>query len=131
GMLAFYHPEICFSDPVFGYLEGEDVGKMWRMLCKNAREFSLTTGALSDKGDGYFTQEWTATYRFSQTGRMVVNHVKAYMKVENGMITEHSDAFSFHRWAKQAFGWKGYLFGWTGFFRRRVLKKARRRVIGS
>jgi len=40
GMVACYHPEIRFSDPVFPDLRGESAGAMWRMLSARAKSFS-------------------------------------------------------------------------------------------
>ena len=125
GMVAQYHPGILFSDPAFGMLEGEDVAQMWRMLCARAKDLTVEFGNISDRGDGYYTCEWKATYLFSSTGNRVVNKVKAFMKIENGKITEHSDAFRFYKWARQAFGVKGWLLGWTSFFQRRFRARAR------
>ena len=124
GMNAQYDAGIVFSDPAFGMLEGEDVKRMWKMLCSRARDFSLEFGNIIDRGDGYYTCEWKASYIFSATGNRVVNRVKAFMKLENGKITEHSDAFRFYKWARQAFGVKGWLLGWTTFFQRRVRSRA-------
>ncbi len=125
GMIKQYSSGIVFSDPVFGVLEGKEVGEMWTMLCERSRDFSLSFGNIQDKGDGYYTCDWTASYTFSRTGNRVVNKVRAYMQVENGLIIGHSDAFRFYLWARQAFGIKGWLFGWTTFFQRGVRKKAR------
>lgn len=127
-MNSCYSTAVIFSDPAFGVLENEEVFSMWEMLTKNAQKFSLTFEDPEDRGEGYWTCNWQATYRFSKTGKMVTNRVKAYMKLENGLITEHSDAFSFHRWAAQAFGFTGWLLGWTGFFKRAVKKKARKQL---
>lgn len=127
-MNSCYSNHVIFSDPAFGVLENEEVFAMWEMLTKNAKEFSLKFEEPEDRGEGYWTCRWQASYLFSKTGKRVTNRVKAYMKLENGLITEHSDAFSFHRWAAQAFGFTGWLLGWTGFFKRAVKKKARKQL---
>lgn len=129
AMLSHYSEGIQFFDPVFGHLEGEQVRSMWQILCERARDFSLEIGEVKQLDDEYVTCEWTARYSYSATGKTVLNKVKAHMRIQNGLITEHSDAFSFHRWAAQAFGWKGYWLGWTGFFRKKVQAKARALVI--
>ena len=46
----------------------------------------------------YATCNWTATYTFSKTGKKVVNNIKAYMKLKDGIIIEHSDAFRLSTW---------------------------------
>lgn len=126
AMNACYSADIVFSDPAFGLLKGEEVRAMWRMLCTRAQDFSLTFSDIELLDEEYATCRWTATYTFSATGRKVVNQVKAFMKLENGLIIEHSDAFALSKWSAQALGWKGQLFGWMGWFRRSVQKKARK-----
>ncbi len=43
-----------------------------------------------------------AHYVFTETGRPVVNDIRASFRFEDGLIVEHNDEFSFHRWARQA-----------------------------
>ena len=93
AMNSCYSDEIVFSDPAFGFLRGEEVKYMWEMLCKNAKDFSLTFSNIQLLDDEYATCNWVATYTFSKTGRKVVNHIKAFMKLKDGKIIEHSDAF--------------------------------------
>jgi ketosteroid isomerase-like protein len=129
GMNACYSNDIAFYDPMFELLRGDEARAMWQMLCKNAREFSLAFDSIKDLGDGYYTCNWQASYNFSKTGRPVVNNVKAHLKIENGLITEHSDAWSLAKWSAQAIGLPGKLFGWAGFFRRRLKNNARRNLL--
>ncbi len=124
-----YVEEIVFSDPVFLVLKGDEVRSMWEMLCKNAKDFSLTYSNIELLDEEYATCNWVATYTFSKTGRKVVNRIKAYMKFEEGKIIEHSDAFRLSTWIGQALGWKGKLFGWTGFMKKAVQKNARRNLM--
>ncbi|HEY6503796.1 MAG TPA: nuclear transport factor 2 family protein [Chitinophagaceae bacterium] len=123
-----YAGDIIFNDPVFGVLKGDEARAMWEMLCKNARDFSLTFSDIELLDEEYATCRWTATYTFSKTGNKVVNKIKAYMKFYDGKIIEHSDAFRLSTWIGQALGWKGKLFGWTGVMKRAVQKNARRNL---
>lgn len=129
GMNACYSDDIIFSDPVFMILKGEEVKYMWEMLCKNARDFSLTYSDIELLDEEYATCRWTAIYTFSATGRRVENRVKAYMKLKDGKITEHSDAFRLSTWISQALGWKGIILGWTGFMKRSVQNRARKNLL--
>ena len=129
AMNSCYSDEIVFSDPAFGFLRGEEVKYMWEMLCKNAKDFSLTFSNIQLLDDEYATCNWVATYTFSKTGRKVVNHIKAFMKLKDGNIIEHSDAFKLSKWAAQALGFKGELLGWTGFMKRKIQKNARMNLI--
>ena len=128
GMQSCYGDDIVFSDPVFLLLKGNEVKAMWEMLCKNARDFSLSFSDIELIDHEYATCSWTASYTFSRTGRKVVNHIKAFMRLKDGKIIEHSDGFRLSTWAAQALGWKGVLFGWTGFMKRGIQKNARRNL---
>lgn len=128
-MTSCYDDDIVFSDPAFGLLRGEEAKAMWEMLCKNAKDLSLTFSNIEMLDEEYTTCNWTACYTFSKTGRKVVNHIKAFMKFQNGKIIEHSDAFKLSKWAAQALGWKGILLGWTGFMKRKIQKNARKNLI--
>ncbi len=128
-MNACYSEEIVFYDPVFELLRGDEVRLMWEMLCTHAQSFELQFGPVQALDHEYYTCEWTATYLFSATGRPVENRVKAHMRMADGVIIEHSDAFSVHRWSSQALGWPGRLLGWNRIFQRRIRNKARRRLL--
>ena len=95
------------------------------MLCKRAKDFSLNYSDIKSVDEEYYTCNWVANYTFSATGKKVTNRVKAFMRIQNGKITEHSDAFRLSTWMAQALGFKGYWLGWTGFMKRAVQKKAR------
>jgi len=99
------------------------------MLCKNAKDFSLTYNNTIELDDEYCTVDWVATYTFSKTGKKVVNKVKANMRFASGKIIEHSDAFSLHKWSKQALGLTGELFGWNSFFQRKIKNQATRNLL--
>ncbi len=129
GMNSCYSDDIVFFDPVFGFLRGDEVRSMWEMLCKNAKDFSLTYSNIKHLDDEYSTCEWVATYTFSKTGKKVVNRIKANMLFADGKIIEHSDAFSVHRWSSQALGFTGWLLGWNRFFQRKIQNGARKNLV--
>jgi ketosteroid isomerase-like protein len=124
-MLAHYSPNIVFNDPVFGLLKGHQVHQMWEGLCKRATNLTITVNTIEDLGDNYTKTQWTATYLYGGK-RPVTNVITAYMKFEGDKIIEHSDAFSFHKWAAQAFGFTGWLLGGTSFFRKKVSNTAKK-----
>lgn len=127
-MNCFYTNNIYFSDPIFGLLDGDKVKEMWKFMCANTLELSLLHRNFSDRGDHYFTYEWVANYRFLPTGKKVLLKAKAYMKIENGEIIEHSDAYSFYKWVRQAYGIPGWLLGWSSVFKKRVRKKMLKQI---
>jgi ketosteroid isomerase-like protein len=129
AMNQCYAEDIVFYDPAFELLRGDEVRSMWEMLCKRATDFSLEFSNMQALGDNYYTCNWVATYTFTKTGRRVVNHIKANMKIEEGKIIEHSDAFSLHKWSSQALGFAGWLLGWNSFFQRKIKNEARKNLL--
>lgn len=129
GMNDCYAEEIVFFDPVFEMLQGNEVRSMWEMLCRNAKDFSLSFSNITDLGDNYYTCDWVAEYTFSANGKKVINNVRANMKIENGFIIEHSDAYSLHKWAAQALGFSGRLLGWNSLYQRQIKNKAKGRLL--
>jgi ketosteroid isomerase-like protein len=123
AMAACYAPDARFSDPVFPDLRGSRPGDMWRMLTSQARELRVELlEHVADETTG--SAHWRAHYVFTQTGRPVVNDVRATFRFAGGLIAEHTDAFGFHRWARQALGTSGLLLGWTPLLRSAVRKRA-------
>lgn len=123
AMEACYAPDVRFGDPVFPDLKGPEAGGMWRMLTGNATDLRIEL-LEHDADDERGTAHWRAHYTFSETGRHVVNDVHASFRFTDGLIAEHRDAFSFHRWSRQALGPVGLLLGWTPILRNAVRRKA-------
>jgi ketosteroid isomerase-like protein len=124
AMAACYAPDATFSDPVFGRLDGNEAGAMWRMLTARAEDLRVELvehEADAERG----TARWIAHYTFTQTGRPVVNDVRARFRFADGLIVEHVDRFGFWRWARQALGPRGAVLGWTPQMRLGVHRQAR------
>jgi ketosteroid isomerase-like protein len=124
AMADCYAPDVSFWDPVFTELRGPEAGVMWLMLTSQARDLSielLEREADAERGSA----RWRARYTFTQTGRPVVNEVKASFRFRDGRIVEHRDEFDFYRWARQALGPPGLLLGWTPLLRSAVRRRAR------
>ena len=123
-MCECYHPNIEFQDPVFGILKGDEVCKMWKMLIEKSKG-NLQIDFSDIKADEYTgSARWIAAYNFSKTNRKVINSISAQFKFQEGLIIKHTDNFDIWKWAKQAFGWKGFLLGWTGFMQKRIQSQA-------
>ena len=100
---------------------------MWRMLTGAPGELRIEL--LEHRADDTRgSAHWRTHYTFSETGRPVVNDIHASFRFENGLIVEHRDEFSFHRWARQALGPVGLLLGWTPIVRGAVRRKAAARL---
>ena len=124
AMAACYAPDVHFSDPVFTDLHGPEAGAMWRMLTERGTDLRVELLEHSAEGDGG-SAHWRAHYTFTETGRSVVNDVRATLRFGDGLIADHIDDFDFHRWARQALGPSGLLLGWTPLLRAAVRRKAR------
>ncbi|MBX2932584.1 MAG: nuclear transport factor 2 family protein [Chitinophagaceae bacterium] len=127
-MNSCYTDDIPFHDPVFGILYGKETKAMWQMLCTNAKDFSLKFDNIQTDDNEYYTCEWVASYKFSKTNRRIVNQCKAFMRMKDGVILEHSDAFNYYRWCRQAFGLIGLLFGWSGFMHKKISTGAKKQL---
>jgi len=124
GMVSCYHDAIQFKDPAFGCLKGEDAKNMWRMLIgRNKGNIHIVfSNVQADDKTG--SANWTATYVFSATGRKVINVISAEFEFANGKIIKHTDTFDLYKWAKQAFGLKGFLLGWTSFMQHKIQEQS-------
>lgn len=123
-MARCYAPDVRFSDPAFGELNGDEARDMWRMLTSRAKKFSLTFSDVQADASGG-SANWVATYLFAQTGRTVINRIHASFIIRDGLIVEHRDHFDMWRWAAQALGGKGVLLGWTPLLKNTVRRQAR------
>ena len=134
AMQSCYSDDILFNDPAFGILQGNDAKGMWAMLCKNAKNFSLSFSNIQLLDEEYATCNWVATYTFSKTGRKVINNIKAHMRLQNGKIIEHADQFDIWKWSRQALGLAGWLLGWSGYMKNKIRVNAHKsleKFIGS
>ena len=128
SMAGCYTDSIVFFNPLFGLLSATEVNGMWEMFCTTAIDFSLTYGNIQQLDEEYYTCDWVATYRLPVSNRRVVSKVRANMRLAEGKIIEHSDAFSVHQWSKQALGLSGELFGWNSFFQRGLQNRAKKKL---
>ncbi len=122
GMIACYHDNVRFSDPVFTDLRGPQAKAMWHMLCERGQDLQATFhDVTADAQTGH--AHWEATYTFS-TGRKVHNVVDAAFVFQDGLIIEHQDTFDLWRWTRMALGPMGVLLGWSPFVQGKVRKTA-------
>lgn len=121
-MAACYADDVRFHDPAFGDLRGEQARNMWRMLVTRASDDFCLDFKVLDANDVAARVKWDAHYTFPQTGRKVHNQIEANFRISNGLITEHRDTFSMHKWSSQALGMTGTLLGWTPIIKNRVQK---------
>jgi ketosteroid isomerase-like protein len=123
GMVACYHPDVRFSDPVFHELVGPRACAMWRMLCGRAKDLEIEFRDIQ-ADDRTGSAHWEARYLFTATGRKVHNVIDAKFEFEGGKIVRHADTFDLWRWAGMALGAKGKLLGWLPPIQQAIHKKA-------
>jgi ketosteroid isomerase-like protein len=125
AMAESYAADATFEDPAFGQLDADDAGAMWRMLTSRAGDLTVEVSEI-DAHDETGSARWIAHYTFTQTGRPVVNDIRASFRFADGLIAQHRDSFDWWRWARQALGPPGLLLGWNPLFHNAVRNKARR-----
>lgn len=118
GMIACYHPQVQFSDPVFTDLRGKQAGAMWHMLVERGRDLTLEFRDVSASGDTG-KAHWEAKYTFN-TGRKVLNIIDASFEFRDGKIIRHRDSFDLWRWTRMALGTTGVLLGWSPIVQNKV-----------
>jgi hypothetical protein len=128
-MQRCYASDARFEDEVFKLAGAHEIGGMWRMLCeatqaKNRADWKLEFSQVSAEG-GKGSAHWDAHYRFSATGRKVLNCIDAEFEFDAaGLITRHRDRFDFWGWSRQALGVPGLVLGWAPMFRNKVREQA-------
>jgi len=123
AMLECYHPDVVFSDPVFGTLAAAETRAMWRMLNGRARDLRVEFRDVTANEHGGRAR-WDAWYTFAATGRAVHNRIRAEFQFADGLIVRHIDRFSLWRWAKMALGAKGGFLGWVPSVRSAIRAQA-------
>jgi hypothetical protein len=124
-MAQCYAIDASFEDEAFSLRGRQEIGAMWGMLCEATRQkgrdvWKLETSHITDH-----SAHWDAHYRFSATGRLVLNKIDAsFTFTPAGLIASHRDRFNFWSWSRQALGTPGLLLGWTPFLRGKVRSTA-------
>ena len=125
AMAACYADNVQFEDEVFTLKGKREVAGMWRMLCTATQAKGRDVWRLEYSVPEGDQAQWDAYYRFSATGRMVHNSIRARFEFnERGLIVRHRDRFDFWRWSRQALGTPGVLLGWTPLLRNKVRRQA-------
>ncbi|VAW41084.1 Ketosteroid isomerase-related protein [hydrothermal vent metagenome] len=123
GMIACYHSDVHFSDPVFTDLRGKRAIAMWHMLCERGKDLQISFDGVQANGNGG-QAHWEATYSFSASKRKVHNIIDANFRFADGLIMRHADSFDLWRWTRMALGPAGVLLGWSSFMQKKVRKTA-------
>lgn len=112
SMIACYHPQVVFTDPVFQTLQAKEAKTMWAMLLGRSQDIRVEFSNVQ-ANDTTGSAHWDATYTFTTTGRKVINRIDAAFEFKDGLIYRHTDSFDLWKWASQALGPRGQLLGWA------------------
>ncbi|MFZ5443124.1 MAG: nuclear transport factor 2 family protein [Myxococcota bacterium] len=100
AMEQLYAPNLRFQDAIFSFDDAAGAAHMWRKLFQVDPHAKLSFTL--DSADGATVKgHWVADYHVG--GRPVHNEVSTTMRVEGGKIVQHTDDFSWKKWAPQAF----------------------------
>jgi len=129
SMAECYADNATFDDEALSLRSKAEVMGMWRMLTLATQSRGMDAWRLefSDvQADATTGQaHWDAHYRFSATGRLVLNRIDARFTFnDHGLIVTHRDRFNFWAWSRQALGAPGLLLGWSPFLRNKVRQQA-------
>ncbi|CAN5765784.1 nuclear transport factor 2 family protein [soil metagenome] len=124
-MATCYAGDVVFNDEVFSLRGKREVAGMWSMLCEATKAKARDAWKLEFSGisadDKSGKAHWDAHYRFSATGRDVINRIDAEFTFNaQGLIATHHDSFNFWTWSRQALGTPGLLLGWSPMLRNKV-----------
>jgi hypothetical protein len=124
GMLALYHPDIHYSNPLFE-LRGAQAGAIWQMSWSYLPDIRVVCTDSDIRGNSVY---WQASYTYPPTGRYVVQHLTADLTFVDDAIIRHADRFNIHEWAHTAYGVVGQMLGGSPLFERWLAAKARARI---
>ena len=124
AMIACYHPDVQFRDPVFLRLDHAGVSAMWEMLVSRSPDTRITFANVA-ANDTHGSATWTADYFFGDKRRPVHNVINARFRFADGKIVEHTDEFPLWKWAAMALGLPGAVFGWSGFMHAKIRAMAK------
>jgi len=124
AMGHLYANNANFHDPVFETLRGDEIGRMWRMLCERADDLEIDYEVI-DVTDKSATVRWEAKYTFKETGRPVHNVIESKFEGDGARIHRQTDDFSFWKWSQMALGPTGLLLGWTPLVKSKVRSQCR------
>lgn len=121
AMQACYAEDARFDDEAFSLRGRREVGGMWRMLTSATKAKGREHWKLQVSQVTANSAHWEAHYKFSATGRLVLNKIDARFEFNpQGLITRHRDSFDFWTWSRQALGTPGLLLGWSPFLKAKV-----------
>ncbi len=121
-----YQKSIQYYDPLYGYLKANEVMAMWKLCYSNLQDYSMIFNGVQNEGEGYFTVTYEFSFSADTMVKCLFRKIKSHLRVEDGLITEHSNAFSLHELSKQKNGIVGILLGWNRYYQNQMKINARK-----
>ncbi len=119
-MMDCYDEDIIYNDPLVGMIERGKARAYWKMICTNAQDISLSSSEFEELDAEYITCKYQVRYFFPPTGKQVQYSAKAFMRIRDEKIIEHSDGYRLSSFIGNAYGITGKLFGWTGYMKKKI-----------
>jgi hypothetical protein len=116
--------KLQYHDPLMGYLHSDQVLYLWKYSIKNGIKYSHFQKP-EVLGHGYYKAKGKLKYT-------LVNHsvneqpFNLHLRIENGKVTEYSEAFSLHKMAQIHSPFWGWLLGWNKYYQNNMKIKARK-----
>ena len=116
--------KVQYHDPLLGYLHSNQVQYLWQFSIKNGIKYSHFQKP-EVLGDGYFKAKGKLNYTLVDNS---VNEqpFNLHLRIENGEVTEYSEAFSLHKMAQIHSPFWGWLLGWNRYYQNNMKIKARK-----
>ena len=126
GLIGLCSHQVQFFNPLYGYLNAEQVRALWELQKANGIQL-FDCGMAEDLGDGYY--KFGGKLRITKIRKRDCFHsIQFYFRIEIDKITEYSEGFSLHQLAKINNGFWGWLLGWNKYYQNNMKIKARKRL---
>ncbi len=99
-MESLYDPDVKWKDTLTSFDSRSGTMGMWRALAAQDPSAKFSYRIVSAQGDQVVVN-WLADYHLF--GNPVHNDVEATLVIKNGLIVQHTDVYSWDKWASQVF----------------------------
>ncbi len=127
GMRGICGNGLQYFDPLYGYLKKEEVVNLWRLKYEIDNIQIVKFDQPENLGEGYYKFKCNIRYGL-KIAIEIEQPLQFHCRVENGLITEYSEAFSLHKMAQIHSPFLGWLLGWNKYYQNRMKIKARKRL---
>ena len=126
GLNLICSSNVQYHNPLIGYLHSDQVQNLWQYSINNGIKYSNFEKP-EVLGDGYFKVKGKLNYTIVKRSANE-QPCNIHIRIENGKITEYSEAFSLHKMAQIHSPFWGWLLGWNRYYQNNMKIKARKRL---